>query len=168
MEDIFSKAIAAANSNMACLEKQDMTPLRQFIAEGNARLNAIKLINEHKDKIVSDAISGMIEDHPSLTQPGGNCYPSRRMNNAMSDMDILLRFLTYALAAGDMSVLEEKCFGLKDLFQTLGVPKKPTLRAIAIVQGKTMELLRSDASTEDTNIIQEVSEAFSIMVASVS
>ncbi|MGK7930623.1 MAG: hypothetical protein AB4041_04220 [Microcystaceae cyanobacterium] len=168
MEDIFSKAIAAANGNMACLDKQDMVPLRKFITEGNARLNAIKLINEHKDKIVSASISGMIADDPSLTQPGGNCYPSRRMNNATSDMDILLRFLTYALAAGDMSVLEEKCFGLKDLFQTLGVPKEATLRAIAIVQGKTMELLRSDASTEDTDIIKEVSEAFNIIIASVS
>jgi hypothetical protein len=39
---------------------------------------------------------------------------------------------------------------------------------MAIVQGKTMELLRSDASTEDTDIIQEVSEAFNFMVASVS
>lgn len=168
MEDIFSKAIAAANGNMACLDRENMAPLRKFIAEGNARLNAIKLINEHKDKIVSEAISGMIKDYPNLTQPGGNCYPNRRMGNAISDMDILLRFLTYALAAGDLSVLEEKCFGLKDTFDTLGVPKEATLRAMAIVQGKTMELLRSDASTEDTNIIQEVSEAFNFMVASVS
>lgn len=168
MEDIFSKAIATANQNMVCLEKQDMAHLRKFMAEGNSRLQAIKLINEHRSSIVSEAISGMINDHPSLTQPGGNCYPNRRMGNAMSDMEILLRFVTYALAAGDLSVLEDKCFGLKDTFQTLGVPKEPTLRALEIVRGKTIELLRSDAATEDTDILQEVSEAFNLIVASLN
>lgn len=126
------------------------------------------MINEHRNSIVSEAISGMINDHPSLTQPGGNCYPNRRMGNAISDMEILLRYITYALAAGDLSILEDKCFGLKDTFQVLGVPLDATLRALEIVQGKTIELLRSDASTEDTDILQEVAQAFNLIVESLS
>ncbi len=167
MEDIFSRAIATANQSMACLTKQDMANLQKFIDQSHKRLNAVKLINDHKNSIVSEAISGMINQYPSLVEPGGNCYPNRRMGNATSDVEILLRYVTYAIAAGDISILEDKCFGLKDTFQVLGVSLDSTLSALAIVKGKTVELLRTEAITDDVDLIKEVSDAFDFVVASI-
>jgi phycocyanin beta chain len=41
----------------------------------------------------------------------------------MRDMDIILRYVTYAIYAGDASVLEDRCLnGLRETYSALGVP----------------------------------------------
>ena len=60
--------------------------------------------------MVSDAVAGMICENQGLIQAGGNCYPNRRMAACLRDAEIILRYVTYALLAGDASVLDDRCF----------------------------------------------------------
>lgn len=75
------------------------------------------------------SLAGMICENTGLIQAGGNCYPNRPMAACLRDAEIILRYFTYALLAGDASVLEDRCLnGLKETYTALGVP---ILRSLA-------------------------------------
>jgi phycocyanin beta chain len=45
------------------------------------------------------------------------------MAACLRDMEIILRYVTYATIAGDASVLDDRCLnGLRETYQALGVP----------------------------------------------
>jgi phycocyanin beta chain len=72
---------------------------------------------------VANAARALFEEQPQLIQPGGNAYTNRRMAACLRDMEIILRYVTYATLAGDSSVLDDRCLnGLRETYQALGVP----------------------------------------------
>ena len=77
----------------------------------------------------------MICENTGLIQAGGNCYPNRRMAACLRDGEIVLRYISYALLAGDASVLDDRCLnGLKETYIALGVPTQSAGRAVAIMK----------------------------------
>ena len=135
MLDKFSRAVVEADSKTACIGGEQLTALRGFITEGNKRLDAVNAVASNASCCVSDAIAGMICENNGLIQAGGNCYPNRRMAACLRDGEIVLRYVSYALLAGDASVLEDRCLnGLKETYIALGVPLQSTARAVAIMK----------------------------------
>ncbi|MFS8831588.1 phycocyanin subunit beta, partial [Synechococcus sp. R8-2] len=109
MNDVFGKVVAQADSKGAFLGENEFAALQQVIAEGNKRLDAVNRLTSNASKIVTDAIRQLFAEEPNLNAPGGPAYPSRNVAACMRDMDIILRYITYAVAAGDASVLNERC-----------------------------------------------------------
>lgn len=137
MLDAFSRAVITADSKTAAIGGAELAALRDFIAQGNRRLDAVNAIASNASCMVSDAVAGMICENTGLIQAGGNCYPNRRMAACLRDAEIILRYVTYALLAGDASVLEDRCLnGLKETYTALGVPLQSTARAVAIMKAQ--------------------------------
>ncbi len=135
MLDAFSRAVINADSKTACIGGDELASLRTFIAEGNKRLDAVNAVASNASCIVSDSVAGMICENQGLIQAGGNCYPNRRMAACLRDGEIILRYVTYALLAGDASVLEDRCLnGLKETYIALGVPLGSAARAVGIMK----------------------------------
>lgn len=135
MLDAFSRAVVSADASTATLSSDKIAELKGFIAEGNKRLDAVNAVASNASCCVSDAITGMICENQGLIQAGGNCYPNRRMAACLRDGEIILRYVTYALLAGDASVLEDRCLnGLKETYTALGVPATSTTRAVQIMK----------------------------------
>jgi Phycobilisome protein. len=97
MLDAFSRAVVAADASTSVVS--DINSLKQFIAAGNRRLDAVNAIASNASCMVSDAVAGMICENQGLIQAGGNCYPNRRMAACLRDAEIILRYVTYALLA---------------------------------------------------------------------
>lgn len=169
MQDVFSQAIVTANDHAAVLDETQMAELKQFIAKGNKRLCAVKLISAHANTLVSEALSAMLNEYNDLTQPGGNCYPSRRLANAKNDIEHIFRLVSYAFAAGNRSLIDDKCAGLKDLFTTLGVPQDPTLHAFNHLKAKTLEVIRTSqvdgVPIDDAGLVEELSGYFDLAIS---
>jgi phycoerythrin beta chain len=147
MLDAFSRAVVTADSKTACIGGAELAALRSFVAEGNKRLDAVNAIASNASCCVSDAIAGMICENQGLIQAGGNCYPNRRMAACLRDGEIILRYVTYALLAGDASVLEDRCLnGLKETYAALGVPLQSTARAVGIMKAQATAHI-NDAAT---------------------
>lgn len=139
MLDAFSRAVATADNKTAPLSGDEISNLRRFIAEGNKRLDAVNAIASNASCIVSDAVAGMICENQSLVQAGGNCYTNRRMAACLRDGEIVLRYVTYALLAGDASVLDDRCLnGLKETYAALGVPAAAAVRAVQIMKASSV------------------------------
>jgi phycoerythrin beta chain len=139
MLDAFSRAVVTADSKTAPIGGSELAALRGFIAEGNKRLDAVNALASNASCIVSDAIAGMICENQGLIQAGGNCYPNRRMAACLRDGEIILRYVSYAILAGDASVLEDRCLnGLKETYAALGVPTTSTARAVGIMKASSV------------------------------
>ena len=145
MLDAFSKAVVQADASTSVVS--DMGALKEFIAQGNRRLDAVNAIASNASCMVSDAIAGMICENQGLIQAGGNCYPNRRMAACLRDGEIILRYVTYALLAGDASVLDDRCLnGLKETYAALGVPTTSTVRAVQIMKAQAAAHIKDEPS----------------------
>ena len=139
MLDAFAKVVSQADSRGEFLSANQLDALNNMIKEGNKRIDAVNRISTNASSIVADAARSLFEEQPQLIQPGGNAYTNRRMAACLRDMEIILRYVTYALMAGDSSVLDDRCLnGLRETYQALGVPGGSTatgvqkMKAIAI------------------------------------
>nr|YP_010904223.1 phycocyanin beta subunit [Catenella fusiformis]WCH57474.1 phycocyanin beta subunit [Catenella fusiformis] len=123
MLDAFAKVVAQADARGEFLSNTQLNALGAMIAEGNKRLDVVNKINSNASAIVTNSARALFAEQPQLVQPGGNAYTNRRMAACLRDMEIVLRYISYAMIAGDSSVLDDRCLnGLRQTYQALGTP----------------------------------------------
>lgn len=177
MLDAFSRAVLIADTKTACIGTAELSSLRNFIAESSKRLDAVSSITSNANHIVYDAVTAMIAENTSLIQSGGNCYPNRRMAACLRDGEIILRYITYALLAGDPSVLEDRCLnGLKETYIALGVPLNSAMRAVSIMKASAIAFITNNSSNkkgdktqgDHTALVEEVGSYFDRVTAALT
>ena len=74
-------------------------------------------------------------------------YTNRKMAACLRDGEIVLRYVSYALLAGDASVLQDRCLnGLRETYAALGVPTGSAARAVAIMKAAASALITNTNS----------------------
>lgn len=123
MFDAFTKVISQCDARGEMLSSAQLDALSAMVADGNKRLDAVNRITSNASTIVANAARSLFSEQPQLIAPGGNAYTSRRMAACLRDMEIILRYVTYATFAGDASVLDDRCLnGLRETYLALGTP----------------------------------------------
>jgi phycocyanin beta chain len=123
MLDAFAKVVSQADAKGDFLSTEQLDALTNIVRDGNKRLDAVNRITSNASTIVTNAARALFEEQPQLIAPGGNAYTNRRMAACLRDMEIILRYVTYAAIAGDSSVLDDRCLnGLRETYQALGTP----------------------------------------------
>jgi phycocyanin beta chain len=123
MLDAFAKVVSQADTRGEFLSSEQLDALSNVVKNGSKRLDTVNRITSNASTIVANAARALFEEQPQLIQPGGNAYTNRRMAACLRDMEIILRYVTYATLAGDSSVLDDRCLnGLRETYQALGVP----------------------------------------------
>jgi phycocyanin beta chain len=123
MLDAFAKVVAQADARGEYISGSQLDALSAMVADGNKRMDTVNRITSNASAIVSNAARGLFEEQPQLIAPGGNAYTNRRMAACLRDMEIILRYITYALFSGDASVLDDRCLnGLRETYLALGTP----------------------------------------------
>ena len=146
MFDAFTRVVSQADARGEFLSTSQLDALSAMVAESNKRMDAVNRITSNASAIVTNAARALFAEQPALIAPGGNAYTSRRNAACLRDMEIILRYITYAIFAGDASVLEDRCLnGLRETYLALGTPgssvavgvQKMKDAAIAIVNDRT-------------------------------
>ena len=120
-----------------------------YYAQSALRLAAVELINGEAATIVREASQRLWLEDPELILPGGNAYTTRRLAACLRDMDYFLRYVSYALLADDLTILDERVLnGLDDTYKSLGVPTGPTVRSIALLGDVVCELLAAEGDVD--------------------
>lgn len=123
MLDAFAKVVAQADARGEFLSNAQLDALSAMVNEGKKRLDIVNKITSNASSIVTNSARALFAEQPQLIQPGGNAYTNRRMAACLRDMEIVLRYVSYAMAAGDSSVLDDRCLnGLRETYQALGTP----------------------------------------------
>ena len=171
MLDAFAKVVSQADARGEYLSTSQLDALAAMVADGNKRMDTVNRITSNSSTIVANAARALFAEQPQLIAPGGNAYTSRRMAACLRDMEIILRYITYATFAGDASVLDDRCLnGLKETYLALGTPgtsvavgvKKMKEAAWAIVND-TNGITRGDCAS----IASEVGSYFDKAAAAV-
>ncbi|GET37897.1 allophycocyanin subunit beta [Microseira wollei] len=137
------------------LDRDGLDKLKDYFATGTARVAAAAVINSNAATIVKQAGLKLFDELPELIRPGGNAYTTRRYAACLRDMDYYLRYASYALVAGDTNVLDERVLqGLRETYNSLGVPIGPTVRGIQIMKDIVKELV-SEAGIANTSFVDQ-------------
>jgi phycocyanin beta chain len=172
MFDAFTKVVSQADARGEYLAASQLDALSAMVAESNKRMDAVNRITGNSSAIVANAARSLFADQPQLIAPGGNAYTSRRMAACLRDMEIILRYVTYAIFSGDASALEDRCLnGLRDAYVALGRPgasvavgvQKMKEAALAIV-GDTNGITKGDCSS----LMSEIGTYFDRAAAAVA
>jgi phycocyanin beta chain len=123
MLDAFTKVVAQGDARGEFVSDGQIDALKNMVAEGSKRIDVVNRITGNSSAIVANAARSLFAEQPNLIAPGGNAYTNRRMAACLRDMEIVLRYVTYAIFAGDASVLDDRCLnGLRETYVALGVP----------------------------------------------
>ena len=173
MFDAFTKVVAQADARGQFIGTGEIDALAAMVAESNKRLDAVNRINSNASAIVASAARDLFAQQPSLIAPGGNAYTSRRMAACLRDMEIILRYVTYAVFVGDASVLEDRCLnGLRETYLALGTPGASVASAVILMKDKAIGLVLEAgtycSSGDCTNIASEIGTYFDRAAAAVA
>lgn len=123
MLDAFSKVVSQADTRGDFVSNDQIDALSALVRDGSKRIDVVNRITGSASAIVANAARALFAEQPQLIAPGGNAYTNRRMAACLRDMEIILRYVTYAVFTGDASVLDDRCLnGLKETYLALGVP----------------------------------------------
>jgi phycocyanin beta chain len=121
MFDAYTKVVSQADARGDFLSSDQLDALSRIVADGQKRIDCVNRMTGSASKIVADAARALFAEQPQLIAPGGNAYTNRRMAACLRDMEIILRYVTYATFAGDASVLNDRCLnGLRETYVALG------------------------------------------------
>ncbi len=170
MLDAFSRKVVSADAKGAAIGSEDLADLRKYVSDANKRIDATLAITQNVSCIAADAVAGMVCENTGLTQPGGHCYPTRRMAACLRDGEIILRYVSYALLAGDPSVLEDRCLnGLKETYLALGVPTSTVAIMTETNTGRKMfKGINSGSGAQCQDIASEAASYFDLVIEALS
>jgi phycocyanin beta chain len=172
MLDAFAKVVSQADARGEYLSGSQLDALMNMVRDGNKRMDTVNRITGNASSIVANAARALFAEQPQLIAPGGNAYTNRRMAACLRDMEIILRYVTYAIFSGDASVLDDRCLnGLRETYLALGTPggsvavgvQKMKEAALAIA-GDPNNITKGDCSA----LMSEVSSYFDRAASAVS
>ncbi len=148
MQDAITAVINSSDVQGKYLDDVGLDKLRVYFQTGELRVRAATTISANAATIVKDAVAKSLL-YSDITRPGGNMYTTRRYAACIRDLDYYLRYATYAMLAGDASILDERVLnGLKETYNSLGVPIGATIQAIQAMKEVTATLVGPDAGKE--------------------
>jgi phycocyanin beta chain len=172
MFDAYTRVVSQADARGDFVSTAQIDALNKMVADGNKRLDSVNRITGNASAIVANAARALFSEQPQLIAPGGNAYTNRRMAACLRDMEIILRYVTYATFTGDASVLNDRCLnGLRETYVALGVPggsvaagvQKMKEAAIAIANDRN-GITQGDCSA----LMSEISSYFDQAAAAVA
>ncbi|KAM3095526.1 allophycocyanin subunit beta [Phormidesmis sp. 146-12] len=155
MQDKVVSVVNPFNLTDSLTDRNIVEPLKDFLTTGTTRVQVVAIVSSKSAEIIKQAISQLFQEQPELVQPGGNAYTTRRYNMYVRDMGYFLRYCTYALLTGENSVLDERLLaGLKETFNSLGIPLGPTARSVQLMRDGVKQQVQS-AGIESATFIDE-------------
>ncbi|MGK7946487.1 MAG: phycocyanin subunit beta [Microcystaceae cyanobacterium] len=172
MFDAFTKVVSQADARGDYLSGAQLDALSAMVADSNKRMDAVNRITGNASAIVADAARALFAEQPQLITPGGNAYTSRRMAACLRDMEIILRYVTYAVFAGDASVLNDRCLnGLRETYVALGVPGASVAAGVSKMKDAAIAIANDSNNITQgdcASLMSEIAGYFDAAAAAVS
>jgi allophycocyanin beta subunit len=161
MKDAISAVINKYDQQGKYLDSAAVDQLRAFFASGELRVRAAATISANAQSIIKDATARSLL-YSSLTRTGGNMYYARRFAACIRDMEYFLRYATFAMVAGDTSLLDEYVLsGLKETYTALGVPIDATVKGINALREAVASQVGAEAAGEASKYFDYLAKGLS-------
>lgn len=170
--DAFAKVVSQADSRGAYLSDAQVDALIGLVKDGNKRIDVVNRITSNASVIVASAARDLFAEQPQLVAPGGNAYTNRRAAACLRDLEIILRYVTYAVFAGDASILEDRALnGLRETYLALGVPGASVAAGIEKLKEASIRIVNDPTSITQgdcSSLVSELASYFDRAAAAVA
>jgi phycocyanin beta chain len=171
MLDAYTRVVSQADARGEFVGDAQIDALSAMVKDGMKRTDVVNRITGNASAIVANAARSLFAEQPQLIAPGGNAYTNRRMAACLRDMEIILRYVTYAVFTGDASVLEDRCLnGLRETYLALGVPGGSVAAGVAKMKDAAIAIANDRAGITQGDcsaLIAEVASYFDRAAAAV-
>jgi phycocyanin beta chain len=172
MFDAFTRVVSQADARGEFLSTSQLDGLSAMVAASNKRMDSVNRITGNASAIVTNAARALFAEQPQLIAPGGNAYTNRRNAACLRDMEIILRYVTYAVFTGDASVLEDRCLnGLRETYLALGVPGASVAAGVQKMKEAALAIVNDQSNItpgDCSSISSEIAGYFDRAASSVS
>jgi allophycocyanin-B len=143
---VVSQVILKADDELRYPSSGELRNIQEFLQTGEQRVRIATILAEGEKKIVDQASKELWKLHPDYIAPGGNAYQTKPRAQCIRDYGWYLRLVTYGVLAGDKDPIESiGIVGVKEMYNSLGVPVPGMVDSIACLKEAALKLL----STED-------------------
>lgn len=142
---IIQTLITKADADCRYLTPGEVDQIKLFVASGERRLQLVKALGEGRDRIIKQAANQLFKTRPSLVAPGGNAYGTEMTATCLRDMDYYLRLVTYGVAAGETTPIENiGVIGVRQMYSSLGTPLEAVTESVRAMKSVTIALLSAE------------------------
>jgi allophycocyanin-B len=143
---VVSQVILKADDELRYPSSGELRNIQEFLQTGEQRVRIATILAEGEKKIVEQASKELWKMHPDYIAPGGNAYQTKPRAQCIRDYGWYLRLVTYGVLAGDKDPIESiGIVGVKEMYNSLGVPVPGMVDSIVCLKDASLKLL----STED-------------------
>ena len=159
---VVSQVILKADDELRYPSTGELKAISDFLQTGEQRVRIATTLSENEKKIVERASGQLWKKRPDFIAPGGNAAGQRERALCLRDYGWYLRLITYGILSGDKDPIESiGLIGVKEMYNSLGVPMPGMVEAIRCLKEASLALLDDEdvmaAAPYFDFIIQEMS-----------
>jgi allophycocyanin-B len=142
---VVSQVILKADDELRYPSSGELRNIQEFLQTGEQRVRIATILSEGEKKIVEQASKELWKIHPDYIAPGGNAYQTKPRAQCIRDYGWYLRLVTYGVLAGDIDPIESiGIVGVKEMYNSLGVPVPGMVDSIACLKEASLKLLGTE------------------------
>jgi allophycocyanin-B len=142
---VVSQVILKADDALRYPSSGELKNIQSFLETGEQRIRIVTTLAEGEKKIVEAASKELWKIHPDYISPGGNAYGQKQRAQCLRDYGWYLRLVTYGVLAGDKDPIEKiGLIGVRDMYNSLGVPVAGMADSISALKAAALNLLNDE------------------------
>ena len=139
---VVSQVILKADDELRYPSTGELKAISDFLQTGEQRVRIATTLSENEKKIVERASGQLWKKRPDFIAPGGNAAGQRERALCLRDYGWYLRLITYGILSGDKDPIESiGLIGVKEMYNSLGVPMPGMVEAIRCLKEASLGLL---------------------------
>lgn len=159
---VISQVILKADDELRYPSSGELKNIKDFLETGVQRTRIAATLAENEKKIVQEATKQLWQKRPDFISPGGNAYGERQRSLCIRDFGWYLRLITYGVLAGDKEPIEKiGLIGVREMYNSLGVPVPGMVEAINSLKTASVSLLSAEDAAEAAPYFDYIIQAMS-------
>ena len=159
---VVSQVILKADDELRYPTTGELKNISDFLKTGEQRLRIVDTLTENEKKIVDRASAQLWKKRPDFIAPGGNAAGQRERSLCLRDYGWYLRVITYGILSGDKDPIESiGLIGVKEMYNSLGVPMPGMVEAISCLKEASLALLDDEDAKEAAPYFDFIIQAMS-------
>ncbi|MBF2015857.1 MAG: allophycocyanin subunit alpha-B [Nostocales cyanobacterium 94392] len=159
---VVSQVILQADDELRYPSSGELKNIKDYLQTGEQRLRIVNTLTENEKKIVEQATKTLWQKRPDFIAPGGNAYGQRERALCIRDYGWYLRLITYGILAGDKEPIEKiGLIGVKEMYNSLGVPVPGMVEAIKGLKEASIDLLSAEDALQAAPYFDFIIQAMS-------
>ena len=144
---LVSQIINKADNELRYPTIGELQSINNYLKTGENRIRISSILRKEEQNIIQKASKTIFQIHPEYIAPGGNAEGAKKRSLCLRDYGWYLRIISYGLLAGDKESIEKiGVIGVREMYNSLGVPILGMIDSIECLKSATLELLSADDS----------------------